>query len=506
MKSTATRLLLWGLLVPTAACSPALEAPPAAGTVVLAVADTPIGQVDPRYLSFSVDTSEVVGGLWWSDGGETPTTPFDFTRPALMQLTAPLAPAFLRIGGTAADQVYYDIPGPTLTTAPPGYAYLFTQAQYDAMVGFAVDAGLDVLFTLNAGPGPRDAGLAWEPENAQALVDYSVVNGAPVKVWELGNEVNAYPLELNLNGVTGAVYARDLLTARALIDAVAPGTFLAGPASAFWPQVGEINPILPGFLAADADAGGLLVDVVTWHYYPQQSTRCPVAVVPATPTAMLEVQNLDGVTAWSAQVAALLAQDAPHAQAWISETGNAQCGGQAGVSNTFASSFWWLDQLGLLARQSVPVQVRQTLSGADYGLLDDQLNPRPDYWASLLWKQLMGTRVLDVTGAPETLRAYAHCAAGGGGAVSLLAINLASTAITPVFSGLGGHTVDEYVITAATLTSTGVSLNGAPLTGPATGSPSVTPALLHLQQPFVTVPPQSYAFLKVSDAALAACE
>jgi hypothetical protein len=63
------------------------------------------------------------------------------------------------------------------------------------------------------------------------------------------------------------------------------------------------------------------------------------------------------------------------------------------------------------------VQVRQTLCGADYGLLDEvTLEPTPDYWASVLWKRLMGEHVYDVSAnppPPPTLRLYCHAAKGG---------------------------------------------------------------------------------------------
>ncbi|HEX8950204.1 MAG TPA: glycoside hydrolase, partial [Polyangia bacterium] len=86
---------------------------------------------------------------------------------------------------------------------------------------------------------------------------------------------------------------------------------------------------------------------------------------------------------------------------YIDETGNAQCGGAPGISDAFAGSLWWLDELGRLARRGTPVVVRQSLSGADYGLLrEPSLDPRPDYFASLLWRRLMGRRVLAVAAAP----------------------------------------------------------------------------------------------------------
>lgn len=489
-----------------------LEQVPAGAVPIQVDGSALLGRVSPRYLSFALDTSQVVGGNWWvADGGQAPTTPFDFSRAELMRLTQPLAPAILRIGGTAADQVYYDLGTPPLASPPFKYNYLFTKSEFDAVNQFAEAAGLQVLFTLNAGTGPRLPNLlwseAWTPDQAKTLIDYAVSSGYPVIAWELGNEINAYPLEIHLIGITADVYANDTATADQLLSTDDPGARLAGPSSAYWPQLGEVNPILPSFLADDAAMGGQLVGLVTWHYYPQESDRCAAAVVPATPDTMLQPANLDEVGKWAAQVLALQQADAPGGEVWLSETGNAQCGGQASVSDAFASSFWWLDQLGLLARGGVTVQVRQTLVGADYGLLDDELHPRPDYWASLLWKRLMGTGVLSASVAgPNTLRAYAHCTGDGSAAVSVLALNLsASQAATVVINGLGGTQVDQFVVTATSLTATQVSLNGQLLALPAAGAPSVAPAPHRQAAPFVTLPPQSYAFLRIRDAVAGAC-
>jgi heparanase 1 len=40
--------------------------------------------------------------------------------------------------------------------------------------------------------------------------------------------------------------------------------------------------------------------------------------------------------------------------------------------------------------------MHNTLASSDYGLLnEDTLEPRPDYWAAVLWKRTMSDVVLD---------------------------------------------------------------------------------------------------------------
>ena len=76
---------------------------------------------------------------------------------------------------------------------------------------------------------------------------------------------------------------------------------------------------------------------------------------------------------------------------WLTETGETGCGGNPWAS-TFTDTFRYVEQLGRVARLGVQVVMHNTLSASDYALIDeDTLEPRPSYWAALLWKRLMGT-------------------------------------------------------------------------------------------------------------------
>jgi hypothetical protein len=105
--------------------------------------------------------------------------------------------------------------------------------------------------------------------------------------------------------------------------------------------------------------------------------------------------------------------------------------------------------------------MHNTLAVSDYGLLDrDTLNPRPNYWAALLWRRLMGTTVLDL-GAPRgTLHLYAQCLPEHDGGVALLAINTSRTEPAAIELGTDAET---YTLSAAKLESEEVQLNGQTL-------------------------------------------
>jgi heparanase len=109
---------------------------------------------------------------------------------------------------------------------------------------------------------------------------------------------------------------------------------------------------------------------------------------------------------------------------WLTETAEAACGGDQ-FAGEFVDTFRYLNQLGSLAQRGVKVVMHNTLASSDYGLLnEDTLEPRPDFWAALLWKRTMGDVVLDPGNLKDqSLRLYAHCSKEGKGGVALAALN-----------------------------------------------------------------------------------
>lgn len=473
-----------------AACAPAPE-------IVIEISDTPLARVSDRYLSFAIDSGQLVGGEFWNPDpsdpeAEIPIDPFPFDDPTLRRMTEALHPAMLRLGGTAADRIYYDLEG-TVTEPPEGYSLVLTPEQWEAAAAFVTDLDLSLLFTLNAGAGPRDAGGAWDPGQALPLITDATARGLPIEAWELGNEVNGFLLLLGVS-LDPEGYARDLATLRAALDTIDPGAKVAGPSSAYWPETGEFI----GFADRLMDLAPPL-DVVTWHYYPTQSERCPVATRPADPETMLQAATLDEVSIWAEEVEAGRDRGAPGAEVWLGESGNAQCGGQPGVSDRFAGGFWWLDQLGQLAARGQAHAVRQTLSGSDYGLLSDDgaFDPRPDYWTSVLWQRRMGPQVLPVS-AGGGLRAYAHCDREGG--VTVAVINPTDAPIRVGLSTEGP--LEAWVLTADALSDLEVKLNGEPLPTTAGELPELAPEAVRRSLEW---PARSYGYLRAPEARLSTC-
>ncbi len=474
--------------------------------------DKPVAQVSDRYLSFAVDTSQVVGGKWWDPraervewGSGTVHAPvFRFDRPKLDLLAGALAPAYLRIGGSEADKVFYDlrVAPKAPPTVPDRYESVLTGSQWDEIHAFADRNGLEVVFTLNAGPAARDRTGRWREQNAAQLLAYTAQQGYPVAVWELGNELNAF---FAVQGPAAQVlvgqYAEDLQVTRDLVARYTHDARLAGQGSAFWPVLGEPLGLLFGYLPGYLARAGDLVDLVTWHYYPQQSRRASVASRRASPSRLLDPRNLDEAAYWADRMTQWRDRHAPGKPIWLGETGNAQFGGEPGLSDVYLSGLWWLDQLALLARQSHQVMVRQSLTGMDYGLLDeDTLDPRPDYWHSLMWKRLMGRRVYAAQAVGEgadKLRVYAH-GSSEPGSVAVLALNLDhernALVSFPEFAGCG---YELYAVTATDVLGRTVLLNGAELR--LVGDHTLPDIRGAWQEgtvvPTVTIHPLSYAFV-----------
>lgn len=389
----------------------------------------PLFRLPPRFISAAIDSSLIIGGYWWDGGsgsrnglGTHRVSPLDLDDLRLIELSRHLGLGYLRIGGTEADRFYYRMKKKDHSQLAAGYGYALPRSRWDEIVHFAEAIGSRLCMTLNAGPGARKSNWKWRKKNARALIHYSRKHKQPEAVWELGNEVNAYIFFHGLKSfVSNRRYAGDISRLSRILKKEKTGR-IAGPAAIVWPVLGETLPFLRGFLKSLNTP----LDILTWHYYPQQSSRCPFAVRRAKPKTLLSPKRLDSLGRNARRIQKLVLRYTPDTEVWMGETGHALCGGEPGISDRFASSLWWMDALGQLARTGHHQVVRQTLIGGDYGLLrkGDGL-PNPDYWATLIWNRYMGPDVfLPVSAGSEKLRLYMHSASTAEYKHAVLIINL----------------------------------------------------------------------------------
>jgi hypothetical protein len=148
--------------------------------------------------------------------------------------------------------------------------------------------------------------------------------------------------------------------------------------------------------------------------------------------------------------------------------------------------------------------MHNTLAASDYALIDTRTyTPRPNYWAALVWRKLMGTTVLDPGPSPApTLHLYAHCLRNHPGGVALLVLNTNKTDAQSIQLPAAA---ERYSLTTHNLTDRVVLLNGSELR---LGAEDALPTLKGTATPsgIITFAPVSITFLALPDAHNASCK
>ncbi|WP_407154345.1 hypothetical protein [Bradyrhizobium sp. STM 3557] len=441
-----------------------------------------IGAVDERFQSYNVEMAEIIGGEFWRPYGpegkieNLPAAPpgkhagndsslfqvfppLDTANPRLWKLAAALGPAYVRISGTWANSVYFhDADTPPPATAPQGFKGVLTRSEWKGAIDFARAANAELVSSFAVSMGVRDRVGVWTAEQATKWLAYTRAAGGRIAAAEFFNEPTLPALGGAPNGYDAAAYARDFAIFRSFAKRLAPDMTIVGPGA-----VGEATAN-PGGGRSDAIATEDLLaarprpvfDIYSYHHYPALSIRCAPMGPQTTVDAALSEDWLALADRSNAFHVGLRNRYAPGAPVWITEIAGAACGGNP-WAKTFLDSFRYVDTLGRLARNGVAVLFHNTLAASDYGLLEPgTFAPRPDYWAALLWRRLMGPGVLDAGASREGLHLYAHCLRDHPGGVALLAINNSRT--TSSYAELSAPS-RRYTLSAANLLSEHVELN-----------------------------------------------
>lgn len=447
-----------------------------------------IGAVDQRFASYNIEMAEVTGGNFWrpydSKGSAAPQPkqpaqfasapvgmdpniyqyrqPIDLTNPHLRKLAAALGPAYVRVSGTWGNSVYFANSKNPPDKAPAGFSGVLTRKEWENVIDFVRAVNGQLVTSFATSVGTRNARGGWTPKEASDWVAYTKSIGGRIAAAEFMNEPTYAAMGGAPKGYNADDYARDLAAFGPWLKQNSPGAIFLGPGS-----VGE-GPFaidMGGMLHSETllKATGPVFDVFSYHLYTAASERCVSigTTVQTMAAAALSQEWLSRPDKVNGYYANLRNHFEPGKPLWITETADAACGGNPWAS-TFLDTFRYLIEHAGLARQGVKVIMHNTLASSDYGLLDqDTFEPRPNYWASLLWRKLMGTIVLDpqMSLAPNTY-AYAQCLEGRKGGVTLLVLN------TDRRRGieLNLPTASErYTLTAKQLEDATVQLNGKAL-------------------------------------------
>ncbi|CBI21126.3 unnamed protein product, partial [Vitis vinifera] len=385
-----------------------------------------IGSTDDDFVCATLD--------WWPPDkcdygtcswGRASLLNLDLTNKILFNAIKAFSSLKIRMGGTLQDKVIYQRTGDQQPCAQfvknSSEMFGFSEgclpmSRWDELNQFFRDAGAVVIFGLNALSG-RSIGMdglatgAWNGSDAESLIQYTVNKGYTIHGWELGNELTG-------NGVGAGVpadqYASDINTLQSMVQKIY-ASYEAKPL--------VIGP--GGFFDASwytefIDKTLKSLQVVTHHIY-----NLGPGVDDHLIDKILDPSYLDGGSKPFQDLQSILQNSATSATAWVGEAGGAYNSGHNLVTNAFAFSFWYLDQLGMASSYGNKTYCRQTLIGGNYGLLNTTtFVPNPDYYSALLWHRLMGRNVLSTSfNGTKKIRAYSHCSKQSPG-ITLLLINL----------------------------------------------------------------------------------
>lgn len=483
-----------------------------------------LGTIDVRFQSYNVEMVEVTGGRFWKPYGTSASAPpasgddnagnipagdperyayrkpIDLSNPRLRTLAAALAPAYVRVSGTWANTTYFAESDATPSTPPNGFSAVLSRERWKGVIDFAHAVGAEIVTSMATSPGVRDATGLWQSDQARRFFAYTRSVGGRIAAAEFMNEPTLPAMGGAPDGYDAAAYGRDFKTFNAFIKVSEPDVIVLGPGS-----VGETTAqqSSAGFISTRdlLIASGPGIDAFSYHHYGALSQRCSGIPGQTTPEAALSEAWLASTDRTLAFYRSLRDEFEPGKPMWLTETAEAACGGNPWAS-TFLDTFRYLDQLGRLAKAGVQVVAHNTLAASDYGLIDEKsLQPRPNYWAALLWRRLMGTAVLDA-GAQDGMHLYAHCRRAVPGAVTLLAINTDRT--TAAVLRLPA-TSERYTLSADDLQGTEVKLNGTVLQ---LGPNDDLPLISAVTSPpgSIEIAPATIAFLTVANAKNPACD
>ncbi|NXJ36340.1 HPSE2 protein, partial [Ciconia maguari] len=387
-----------------------------------------------------------------------------------------------------------------------------TARSLDKLYNFADCSGLHLIFALNA--LRRNPNNSWNSSNALSLLKYSASKKYNIS-WELGNEPNNYRTLIG-RSVNGSQLGKDYIQLRSLLQLIRTYS----RANLYGPNIGRPRKNVIALLEGFMKVAGSTVDAVTWQHYYIDGRVAKV-------TDFLKTRLLDTLSDQIRKIQKVLNTYTPGKKIWLEGVGTTSAGGMNNLSDSYAAGFLWLNTLGLLASQGIDVVVRHSF--LDHGhnhLVDQNFNPLPDYWLSLLYKRLIGPKVLAIHVAGlqrkprpgrvirDKLRIYAHCTSYHNhnyvrGSITLYIINLHRSRKKIKLAGtLRDKIVHQYLLQPYGkdgLHSKSVQLNGQPLAMVDDGTlPELKPRPLRAGRTLV-IPPLTMSFYVVKNVNALAC-
>lgn len=477
-------------------------------------------EVNSKFLSVAVDTNFIFQH----------DLKIFLESPPFMNMLSGLRPAYLRIGGTAADTVIFnetytdDVSKncdcdylslmESLSWSEQDYRcrkrhwpdLLLSGDRWLRINALASKAKLNLLFDLNV--LLRKKSGEWNSTNAKQLIEFSQRFNLSLD-WQLGNEPNSF-CHVFGKEVPPTQLARDFKTLSKILSrfpkyqkAKLIGPDITAPRGPKRRQAATLR-YLNKFMAKARNT----VTAASWHQYYFNGRN-------ATVEEFMNPSLFDVLKREILDVKAVVVNNTDSFfPVWITETASAFGGGSPLLSNRFLSGFMWLDKLGMAAAYNVSVVIRQSFIGGHYGLVDAKsFDPTPNYWIAYIFKKIVGKTVLKVQMTSDPLvRLYAHCSkkanASRRHSIVLFGMNLGSSDYKDyvVKRDKKKFHIEKYILTGANeeLTSRDICLNGKVMKLSTTAQLPVLEPLREMTNTIV-LPSHSMAFFVIHNYPAPAC-
>eukprot|EP01038_Epipyxis_sp_PR26KG_P008537 gene8537-11539_t len=415
----------------------------------------------------------------------------------------------LRLGGAgSSDFLFTRGNGCPSTVNGVTYTACVTAAQFDAVALYAKKIGAGLVYDFNIRQRLPDG--SWDTTNTELLMDYMIEKGYALTGVELGNEMELFIRQYGAD-LSGYQAGQDMVKLKQLLQSPKyKGSIVDKPI--YGPQYccdkspNKNGQFIKDFTSQSKDVlGGLTVQHYPIHVCEQ---------VRYYQKAYWDSSDFLDLTSGFMKAGAGSGRVPPFI---MSEIGNAFAAGCPGLSDVFVAGFSYMYQLGITAKSNVVQLFRQDIYGGNYELVNvtnwwgtASFSIAPDYYVSILWKQLIGNRVLrsEYFDDPD-FDVNVWCASGAWGGTKGAPVltytstrNIATNINTP-------FTVSnrvEYIYTSSAVQTTAsappslfrknIFLNGVLMSVKSDGSLPVFPFQgVKKTDTSITVPPYSFGFI-----------
>ncbi len=372
----------------------------------------------------------------------------------------------IRIGGDSTDHTWWPVAG----VHNQGLTYALTPAWLASVKQFAGATGAQLILGIDLEVNSPKIAAA----EARALLDG--IGADHILQWEVGNEPNLYktwPWYLKIHGdLQSGVFTRSRdysfnqyfqefnAEASALPDITLAGPALGSPG---WMQN------LSEMLKADRN----LADV-TYHAYPLNCFAAAGTSAYPTVANLLSRTASDGL---ADEVASYAAQARAAGRDFrVDELNSSACGGNTGISDTFASALWVTDALFAMASRGVTGVNIQDFNSSRYepfsfARVDGKwvAQVKPMYYGMLLFSRAApaGSKLLAVNSSgADSVRAWAAqtpvgSSAKGAKTVTLINDNTTHAETVKIkVPGTSGGTLLRMLASGGVRAKTGISIAG----------------------------------------------